>query len=113
MDDYLRELSTEQGAALARVRALVEQVVPEAEEGRSYGMPAYLYRGRPLLGFRAAKQHLSVFPFSPEAVDAVRDRLGGFDISKGTVRFSPDDPLPEDVLGDMIRARKRELDGEG
>jgi uncharacterized protein YdhG (YjbR/CyaY superfamily) len=113
MDDYLQELPTEQGAALARVRALVEQVVPEAEEGRSYGMPAYLYGGRPLLGFRAAKQHLSVFPFSPEAVDAVRDRLGGFDISKGTVRFSPDDPLPEDVLADMIRARKRELDGDG
>jgi uncharacterized protein YdhG (YjbR/CyaY superfamily) len=112
MDDYLQELPSEQGAALGRVRALVVQVVPEAEEGRSYGMPAYLYAGRPLLGFRAAKQHLSVFPFSPEAVDAVKDRLGGFDISKGTVRFSADEPLPEDVLADMIRARRRELEGD-
>jgi uncharacterized protein YdhG (YjbR/CyaY superfamily) len=112
MDDYLQELPSEQGAALARVRALVVQVVPEAEEGRSYGMPAYLYAGRPLLGFRAAKQHLSVFPFSPEAVDAVKDRLDGFDISKGTVRFSADEPLPEDVLADMIRARRRELEGD-
>jgi uncharacterized protein YdhG (YjbR/CyaY superfamily) len=110
MDDYVQELPSEQGAALTRVRALVEEVVPEAEEGRSYGMPAYLYAGRPLLGFRAAKQHLSVFPFSPDAVDAVKDRLSGFDISKGTVRFSADHPLPEDVLADMIRARKRELD---
>ena len=76
-------------------------------------MPAYLYAGPPLLGFRAAKQHLSVFPFSPEAVDAVRDRLGGFDVSKGTVRVKADNPLPEDVLADMIRARKRELDGVG
>ena len=112
MDDYVQGLPSEQGAALARVRALVVQVVPEAEEGRSYGMPAYLYAGRPLLGFRAAKQHLSVFPFSPEAVDAVKDRLGGFDISKGTVRFSADEPLPEDVLADMIRARRRELEGD-
>jgi uncharacterized protein YdhG (YjbR/CyaY superfamily) len=113
MDEYLEGLPPEQGAALARVRALVEELVPEAEEGKSYGMPAFLYAGRPLLGFRAAKQHLSVFPFSPEAIETVKDRLGGFDVSKGTVRFSADAPLPDDVLTDLIRARKRELDGGG
>jgi uncharacterized protein YdhG (YjbR/CyaY superfamily) len=113
MDDYLQELPSEQAAALARIRTLVEQWVPEAEEGESYGMPAYLHAGRPLLGFRAAKRHLSVFPFSPEVIDVVRDRLADFDVSKGTVRFSPDHPLPDDVLADLVRARKRELDGGG
>ena len=75
MDDYLAGLPEEQKEALAQVRAVVERAAPDAEEGVSYGMPAYLYAGRPLLGFRAAKKHLSVFPFSPEAVDAVKDRL--------------------------------------
>jgi uncharacterized protein YdhG (YjbR/CyaY superfamily) len=82
---------------------------PEAEEGESYGMPAFLYAGRPLLGFRAAKKHLSVFPFSPAVVEAVEERLEGFDVSKGTIRFSPDSPLPEDVLADLVRARKKEI----
>jgi uncharacterized protein YdhG (YjbR/CyaY superfamily) len=112
MDDYLNSLPPAQKAALARVRAVVEGVAPEAEEGVSYGMPAFLYAGRPLLGFRAAKKHLSVFPFSPAAIEAVRDRLGGFNLSKGTIRFSPDSPLPEDVLTDLVRARQQEIAGE-
>ena len=65
MDDYLAGLPADQRDALERVRAVVAETAPGAEEGRSYGMPAYLYEGRPLLGFRAAKNHLSIFPFSP------------------------------------------------
>jgi uncharacterized protein YdhG (YjbR/CyaY superfamily) len=110
IDDYLDGLPSAQKDALDRVRAVVGRVAPDAEEGESYGMPAFLYSGRPLLGFRAAKKHLSVFPFSPEAVDAVKDRLEGFDLSKGTIRFSPDSPLPEDVLVDLVRARQQEID---
>src|ERR671915_605937 len=109
MDDYLGGLPREQGEALARVRAIVDRVAPDAEEGVSYGMPAFLYAGRPLLGFRAAKKHLSVFPFSPAAVEAVEGRLEGFDLSKGTIRFSPDGPVPEDVLADLVRERKKEI----
>jgi uncharacterized protein YdhG (YjbR/CyaY superfamily) len=109
MDDYINGLPPAQKAALARVRTIVEGVAPEAEEGVSYGMPAFLYAGRPLLGFRAAKRHLSIFPFSPAAIEAIKDRLGGFDLSKGTIRFSPDSPVPKDVLADLVRARKREI----
>jgi uncharacterized protein YdhG (YjbR/CyaY superfamily) len=109
MDDYLDGLPPPQKEALERVRAVVEDVAPEAEKGKSYGMPAFLYAGRPLLGFRAAKAHLSVFPFSPEAVESVKDRLEGFDLSKGTIRFTPDNPLPDDVLADVVRARKEEI----
>ena len=112
VDDYLAGLPEEQKEALAQVRAVVERAAPDAEEGVSYGMPAYLYTGRPLLGFRAAKKHLSVFPFSPAAVDAVKDRLAGFDLSKGTIRFTPDRPVPEDVLVDLIGARKEEIDAK-
>jgi uncharacterized protein YdhG (YjbR/CyaY superfamily) len=108
MDDYLNGLPPAQKAALARVRAVVEGVAPEAEEGMSYGMPAFLYAGRPLLGVRAAKKHLSVFPFSPAAIEAVKDRLVGFELSKGTIRFTPDSPVP-DVLADVVRARKQEI----
>jgi uncharacterized protein YdhG (YjbR/CyaY superfamily) len=109
MDDYLAGLPPAQSAALQRVRTVVSRAVPEAEEGTSYGMPAFIYAGRPLLGFRAAKRHLSVFPFSPAAVEAVMDRLANFDSSKGTIRFTPETPLPEDVLTDVVRARLQEI----
>jgi uncharacterized protein YdhG (YjbR/CyaY superfamily) len=109
MDEYLDGLPQAQGEALARVRDVVKRLAPDAEEGESYGMPAFLYAGRPLLGFRAAKKHLSVFPFSPAAVEAVADRLEGFSLSKGTIRFTPDHPVPDDVLADLVRARKEEI----
>jgi uncharacterized protein YdhG (YjbR/CyaY superfamily) len=111
MDDYLDGLPPEQKAALERVRAIVVELVPEAEEGTSYGMPAFIYAGRPLLGFRAAKKHLSLFPFSPAAIESVSDRLGSFDLAKGTIRFTTDHPVPEPVLADMIRHRQREITG--
>ena len=109
MDEYLDGLAPEQRAALERVRAIVANAAPDAETGTSYGMPAFLLDGRPLLGFRAAKQHLSVYPFSPAAVEAVADRLDGFELAKGTIRFTPDRPIPDDVLEDLVRARRREL----
>jgi uncharacterized protein YdhG (YjbR/CyaY superfamily) len=109
MDDYLEGLAPAEQAALEGVRAVVAGVVPDAEEGVSYGMPAFLYSGRPLLAFRAAKRHLSVFPFSPAAIEAVEHRLEGFDLAKGTIRFSPDRPVPEDVLADLVRARMQEI----
>jgi uncharacterized protein YdhG (YjbR/CyaY superfamily) len=109
MDDYLNGLPPAQKAALERVRAVVEGVAPEAEAGVSYGMPAFLYAGRPLLGIRAAKKHLSLFPFSPAAIEAVKDRLAGFELSKGTIRFTPDSPVPDDVLADVVRARQQEI----
>jgi uncharacterized protein YdhG (YjbR/CyaY superfamily) len=42
MDDYINGLPPPQKAELERVRAVVEAVAPEAEEGVSYGMPAFL-----------------------------------------------------------------------
>ena len=109
MDDYLDGLAPEQKAALSRVRQIVAELVPDAEEGTSYGMPAFIYAGRPLLGFRAAKQHLSIFPFSPAAIEAVADQLAGFDLAKGTIRFTPDHPVPQAVLTDLVRHREREI----
>jgi uncharacterized protein YdhG (YjbR/CyaY superfamily) len=56
MDDSLAELPPDQKAAFLRVREIVADLVPDAEQGTSYGMSAFLYAGRPLLEFRAARR---------------------------------------------------------
>jgi uncharacterized protein YdhG (YjbR/CyaY superfamily) len=109
VDDYLDGLPPAEKAAFAHVRTVVRGVAPDVEEGKSYGMPAFMYGGKPLLGLRAAKGHLSLFPFSPAAIEAVEERLEGFSLSKGTIRFSPGNPVPDDVLADVIRARMEEI----
>jgi uncharacterized protein YdhG (YjbR/CyaY superfamily) len=110
-DDYLAMVPEPQRAEGQRIRRLVRRTVPDAEEATSYGMPAFKYKRRPLLGFRVSKNHLSVFPFSPEAIDAAREALAGFDLSKGTVRFTTEKPLPDAAIEQLLRHRVVEIEG--
>ena len=110
VDEYFAGLRPDSRDAFDRVRRLAMSVAPEATDGTSYGMAALRHCGKPLLGFREGKGHLSVFPFSPAAVDAVRDRLAGFGVAKGTIRFTADTPLTEDVVLDLVRFRIAEIE---
>ena len=110
-EDFLTGLPADRRNAFGDVIAQVTALVPEAEEGRSYGMPAFRYKGRPLLGFSEAKGHLNLHPFSPAAIDPVRERLADYRVLKGTVAFTPDRPLPPDAVAEMVTARKAEIDG--
>jgi uncharacterized protein YdhG (YjbR/CyaY superfamily) len=109
-DEYFSRLPEPEKAELERLRQFVRRTVPAAEESVSYGMPAFKYNERPLLGFRAAKEHLSLFPFSPAAVDSARKELAGFDLSKGTVRFTASQPVPDSALERILAQRMREIE---
>ena len=111
IDDYLDGIDADSRAALEHLRQLVKEVAPDAQDGRSYGMPALKYRKKPLLGFLSAKNHLSVFPFSPAVIVALHDRLDGFEVSRGTIRFSVSSPIPDDVLREIVQLRLAEIDG--
>lgn len=97
--------------ALVRLITLARAVAPDAVDGRSYGQPALLLDGRPLLGVGVAKAHLSLIPFSPAALDTVRARLSAFDVPKGMIRFTVDHQVPDDVVEDLVRARLTEIRG--
>ncbi len=111
VDAYLTDQPADVRAALRHIADLVLEVAPDAEQGTSYGAPAFRWRGRPLLGFTAATAHLSLFVFAPEINDRVRDRLPGFRVTKGLVAFTPDAMPPDDVVRDMVRFRLEQLDG--
>ena len=111
IEDYLSTVTPDQRSALERVVEIARQTVPDAVDGRSYGMPALKYADKPLIGILAARDHLSLFPFSPAVVEAVRDRLPGFSLSKGTIRFSVDRAVPDDVVRDVVALRRAEIEG--
>lgn len=108
--DYLAELDPAERDALEPIRARAMELVPDAEEGMGYGMPALIYRGRPLLSVRATKTHLGYYPFSADVVDRVHADLEGLDWSKGTIRFQPEHPLPADLVTKLIILRRDEID---
>ena len=98
-------------AELTRVVDIARRVVPDAEEGMGYGMPALRHRGKPLLAVVSAAKHLSLFPFSGSIVEALADDLDGYSVSKGTIRFDADRPLPESVVETLVRMRVDEIEG--
>lgn len=104
VDDYLAQLSAAQKAALERVRATVKQTVPEAKEVISYGMPGFTYKKKYLFGYAAFKDHLSIFP-TGAPVEALQDKLGDFETSKGTVQFSVEHPIPEALIKELVSVR--------
>ncbi|MFC4626831.1 iron chaperone [Promicromonospora alba] len=111
--DYIASLDGSVRDAVERVRARALELVPDAEEGVSYGMAALRYRGSPLVSARATAKHIGLYPFSPpaiEALEALETDLTGFSTSKGTIRFTSDRPLPDDVLDRLILFRRDEID---
>lgn len=109
IEDYLAQVATQKRDLIARYYARVPGLVPEAEEGRSYAMPAYLYRGKGLVSVMETKRGVSVIPFS----GAVSRQLpGDLDISEGAgaIRFTVAEPLPLEVFDEVVRLRRAELD---
>jgi uncharacterized protein YdhG (YjbR/CyaY superfamily) len=109
VDDSLAAMSEPDRECLEHVVGIARGLAPDAVEGMSYGMPALKLDGKLLIGVVAAAKHLSIFPFSPAVVDAVAPKLGGFSLSKGTVRFTPEHPVPDDVVEEMVRRRVAEI----
>jgi uncharacterized protein YdhG (YjbR/CyaY superfamily) len=89
---------------------MIEAVVPESEERIGYGVPAFYYKKRPLVSYGATSKHCAFYVQSPRVVDTYRADLEGFDLSKGTVRFQPDQPLSADLIERMVTARMAEID---
>lgn len=109
IDDYLAGLTEPERAALERVRAIAMTEAPEATDTIGYGMPVLKHRGKYLLGFRAFRQHLSIFP-GAGAIEAVKAELGDYVQSKGTIQFTLDKPLPEAIIRQVVAWRRDDID---
>lgn len=103
IDEYLAALPTDQRAALERLRHAIQAAAPRAEECISYQMPAFRLDGRMLVWFGAAAKHCAFYPGA--VVDAHRGELAGYETSKGTVRFQPDNPLPGRLVRKLVKAQ--------
>jgi uncharacterized protein YdhG (YjbR/CyaY superfamily) len=106
---YLDEVEPDKRRLIETYYARVLELVPDAVVGRSYAMPAYLYRGKGLISVMATRAGLSVIPFS----GAVAQQLPGLDTSEkaGSIRTTVGEPLPVDVFDEVVRLRRAEIDG--
>jgi uncharacterized protein YdhG (YjbR/CyaY superfamily) len=110
VDAYLNALPDDQREKLQNVRATVKAQVPDAVESMSYGLPTFKYRGKPLIYFGAAKQHLALYGAVWASMDPAD--LAKYDVSKGTIRFPLNKPIPATLVRKVVKARRAEIDAE-
>ncbi len=109
IDDYFEKIPPPERAELERIRRIVHETAPDAVEVITYGMPGYKYQKKYLIAFNALKDHLSIFP-SSGPVEALKDKLSSYSLSRGTIRFTLDKPLPEALIKDIVRERITEIE---
>ena len=105
IDHYLDALEEPKRTTLARLRQTILDVIPEAEQGISYGLPAFKVRGKTIAGFAVFKHHLSYLPHSGSVFPQLKDELKGYTTSSGALRFDIDQPLPAPLVSKLIAVR--------
>jgi len=109
VDEYLRGVEEPQRSVLQLLRGTILEIVPEAEQVISYGMPAFRVRGATVAGFAAFKTHLSYLPFSGSVLGQLVDELAGYTKTKGSLHFHVDRPLPKALVRKLIALRLAEV----
>jgi uncharacterized protein YdhG (YjbR/CyaY superfamily) len=110
VSEYVGSLDEPGRTAVGRIVERARALVPDAVEGTSYGMPALRYRDSPLISAVQTKKHVGVYPFSPAVIEALAGKLAGFHVTKGSIGFAPDHPLPDDVVDQIVTLRRDEID---
>jgi uncharacterized protein YdhG (YjbR/CyaY superfamily) len=104
IDEYLARVSDDKRAALEKLRRAIRAAAPGAEECISYGVPGFRLDGKLLVSFGAARNHCSFYP-GARPVRIHRDELEGYELSKGTIRFPANKPLPATLARKLVRTR--------
>jgi len=105
-------LSPDKRATLEKVRRAIRAAAPAAEEGMSYGMPAFI-QGKPIAGYAAGANHCAYYPMSGEITTALAAELEGYETSKGAIRFPIGKPLPAALIRKLVKARLAEIAAAG
>lgn len=108
IDDYLAQLNGPEKSTVEHMYGIVRQLVPDATEELSYAMPAFKYKGKSLVAIMANKNFLSLYPFG--AVNKLGLDVSAFECTDGSIHFSVDKPISDDLLRQIITARMKQID---
>lgn len=106
VDAYLATLPPASKTVMETLRSTIRSAAPEAEEKISYNMPSFEWNGG-LVWYAAWKKHVSLYPWSDAMVEAI-EALKPYTASKGTIQFPLNQPLPLDLVAQIVQFRIQE-----
>jgi uncharacterized protein YdhG (YjbR/CyaY superfamily) len=106
IDEYIAQFKPETQEILHKLRKVIHETVPEAGEKISYQMPTFTLNGN-LVHFAAYQNHIGFYP-TPSAILAFSKEISGYKSSKGAVQFPIADPLPYELIREIVKFRTAE-----
>jgi uncharacterized protein YdhG (YjbR/CyaY superfamily) len=108
VDEYINMFPVNVMEKLIQIRRIIRETQPEAVENIAYRMPAYKYKGKPLIYFAGYQNHVGLYA-TPSAQAAFKEELKGYKHGKGSVQFPLDKPLPEELIINMVIFKSTEI----
>ncbi len=108
IDEYIASKPETLRPVLERVRATIRKALPGAEEAISYQIPAFKLNGRVVVFFAGWKEHYSIYPAGPALLAAFAEKLAGYMVSKGTIQFPLNRPVPVALISRIARFKAEE-----
>ena len=108
VEAYLADFPSDVRTRMKQIRELVLELVPEAVESISYGMPAYKYKKKPLVYFGGFQHHIGLYP-TPNGIEAFLEELKPYAHAKGSVKFPHDQPLPMELIRKIVLFRQQSI----
>ena len=109
VDQYLANLEQPKRATLQKMRETIHEILPDAEEVISYGMPGFKQNGKVIAGLAAFTNHLAYLPHSGSVFAQLKDELAGYRSTEGSLHFPIDKPLPKALVKKLIAVRLRQI----
>lgn len=107
IDEYIAQAPPATRPILRKIRAIVREEAPGAEERISYRMPAF-FLGGAIIYVAPFRHHVGMFP--PVKGDAALEKaLAKYKGEKGNLRFPLDEPMPYPLIRRVVRARLNAL----
>jgi len=103
VDEYIDKQDREVQSILIKIRKIIKDCAPKAQESIGYGMPAYKLNG-PLVYFAAFKKHIGLYP-TPSGIEKFKKDLEEYKNSKGSVQFPISKPIPYDLIKRIVEFR--------
>jgi uncharacterized protein YdhG (YjbR/CyaY superfamily) len=108
IDQYIAAFPPDVQAILEKIRALIREEAPDAQEAMKYGIPTFTLNKGNLVHFGAFPKHIGFYP-TPSGIEAFKDELSGYNGAKGSVQFPLDKDIPYDLIRRITEFRVKEI----
>jgi uncharacterized protein YdhG (YjbR/CyaY superfamily) len=110
VDDYLAAAPKDKQATLKKLRRTIKAAAPKATEGMNYGIVGFKLQRKPVVYFGYWKAHYALYGMGSRVTKAFATELKNYLLSKGTIQFPADKPLPYGLVTKMVKARVAEIE---